>query len=303
MIDVLLLGTGAMVPLPERPLSSLLLRVGGSLVLCDCGEGTQVQMRRFHTGFQDLATICLTHLHADHVAGLPGMFHTVANAGRTAPMDVYGPPGTIAAVQGLRVIAPYLPYPMTIHELEPGEGFALGNGLRVSTARGEHRVPCLAYRFDHDRQRGFDPGAARALGVPVTSWSTLQRGQPVTVDGRTIEPDTVLGPPRRGVSLGFATDTRPTPEIVALMRDVDLLVTESTYGRDEDGEKAVLRGHMTLREACGLGVSAQARHLWLTHFGGTIADPESLSAVARSMFPNATIGTPGLTTTLRFADD
>ncbi|HYI24301.1 MAG TPA: ribonuclease Z [Thermomicrobiales bacterium] len=303
MIDALLLGNGAMVPLPDRPLSSLQIRVGDSLVLFDCGEGTQVQMRRFHWGFRKLDAICLSHLHADHVAGLPSLFHTVAKAGRTDILDIYGPPGTIAVVQGLSVIARHLPYPVTIHELEYGAGFRLANGLRVRVARGEHRIECLAYRVDRDRQRGFNPDAARALGIPVQMWSTLQRGEAVEVDGAMIEPDAVLGPPRPGVSLGFATDTRPTPEIIELMQDVDLLVAEATYASDDLVAKALEWGHMTMREACRLGETVRARQLWLTHFGGTIKDPASLAEAACALYLPTTIGMPGLAATIAFPDE
>jgi ribonuclease Z len=172
----------------------------------------------------------------------------------------------------------------------------------VTVAAGEHRIPCLAYRFDRDRQPAFNPEAARALDVPVERWSTLQRGEPVEVASRVVMPGDVLGPARRGVAVGFATDTRPTQGIVDLMRDVDLLVAESTYGRDEDRDKAVQRGHMTLREACTLAAEAKAGQLWLTHFGGTIEHPEALADHARAIFPQATIGYPGLKHTISFPD-
>ena len=300
MIDVLLLGNGAMVPLPDRALSALLMRVNGSLVLFDCGEGTQVQMRKFHWGFRNLDAICLSHLHADHVAGLPGLFHTVANAGRTDPMHIYGPTGTIAVVQGLRVIADWLPYDMVIHELDDGDEFDLVSGVRASVRLGMHRVTCLGWRIAVERAPAFLPDKARALGVPQSSWSRLQAGEPVVVDGATVAPADVTGPPRRGVSLGFVTDTRVTPELREFVTGVDLLVCESTYGLVEDIEKASEWGHMTLNQACAFAAEAEVGRLWLTHFGGTIDDPVALAPVARSLFPNAEIGVPGLTTTLSF---
>jgi ribonuclease Z len=303
VIDALLLGVGAMVPLPDRPLSSLLVRVGGSLVLFDCGEGTQVQMRRFHWGFRRLDAICLSHLHADHVAGLPGLFHTLANAGRTAPVQILGPVGTIAAVQGLRVIAQWLPYDMVIHELAPGDRFELPAGMRGSVCAAEHRVPCLAWRLDLDRQRPFDPDRARALGVPVTSWSRLQRGETVEANGRAVPPEDVLGSPRPGLALGFATDTRPTPDIAELMQGVDLLVSEATYARDDELDKAVRHKHMTIREACQLARSAGVGKVWLTHFSATVEDSSLFADFARSIYPPVEMGYPGLTTTLSFRDD
>ena len=300
MIDLLLLGNGAMVPLPSRPLSALQMRVNGSLVLFDCGEGTQVQMRKFHWGFRNLDAICLSHLHADHVAGLPGLFHTVANAGRTDPMHVYGPTGTIAVVQGLRVIAEWLPFDMVIHELDDGDTFDVLPGVRASVRLGDHRIPCLGWRIDIDRAPAFQPDIARDLGVPQTEWGALQRGEPISVGDRVVQPNDVLGPPRPGVSFAFTTDTRVTPSLRDLVTDVDLLVCESTYGVDADGDKAETWGHMTLPQACAFAASARAKALWLTHFGGTIAYPPALAPAAEALFPATTIGQPGLTTTLAF---
>ncbi len=184
MIDLLLLGNGAMAPLPSRWLSSLLVRVNRSLVLFDCGEGTQIPWRTFGWGFKRLDAICLTHHHADHVAGLPGLFHTVASAGRTEPMHIYGPPGTTDIIVGLRVIAPELPYLMLVHEIEGGDTFELPGGMQGKATWAEHRIPCLAYRCDLPRRPRFDPERATALGVPREQWSLLQRGERVTVDGR-----------------------------------------------------------------------------------------------------------------------
>ncbi len=300
MIDLILLGTGAMVPLPHRPLSSLLMRCGGSLTLFDCGEGTQVQMRRFHWGFRRLDAMCLSHLHADHVAGLPGLLHTVANAGRTEPMHVYGPVGTEAVVAGLRVIAAHLPYEVIVRELEGGDRFELPGGVRGSVREADHRVACLAYRLDLDRAPAFDPGRAETLGVPRSSWSVLQRGEAVRVDGRDVRPNEVLGAPRAGVSFAFVTDTRPTVSIAELVQGVDLLVSEATYASDDDEKDAARHGHMTLRQACGLASEADAGALWLTHFSGRIANPLDHLDQARALFPGAEIGVPGLGARLAF---
>lgn len=302
MIDLLLLGNGAMVPLPNRPLSALLMRVNGSLVLFDCGEGTQVQMRKFHWGFRQIDAICLSHLHADHVAGLPGLFHTIANAGRTEPLHIYGPTGTIAVVQGLRVIAEWLPYDMVIHELDDGDTFDLLPGVRASVRLGLHRITCLGWRIDVERAPAFQPEKARERGVPQADWGRLQRGESVIADIGLVEPAEVLGPPRQGVSFSFVTDTRVTPGLRELVAGVDLLVCESTYGLAADNEKAETWGHLTLNQACDFASEAGVGGLWLTHFGGTIEDPASLEPAARELFPATTIGQPGLTTTLAFPE-
>lgn len=302
MIDVLLLGTGAMVPLPDRYLSSMLFRIGGSLNLVDCGEGTQMSWRRFHWGFRRLDAIFLTHHHADHVAGLPGLFHTVANAGRTEPMHVYGPPGMFDVIRGLRVIAPHLPYDMHLHELEGGDEFELPSGIRSRVAYGDHRGPVLAYRFDLPREPAFLPEQARALGVPQRLWNALTRGETVDVDGRTVQPDEVHGPPRKGLSFAFITDTRPTEAHVELVQGVDLLVCEGTYGDDADAEKAVEKRHMTFREAATIAREADVGALWLTHFGAGMRDPDVWGQNARDVFPATEIGFEGLSGQLTFED-
>jgi ribonuclease Z len=303
MIDLLLLGNGAMVPLPKRPLSALQVRSNGRLVLFDCGEGTQVQMRKFHWGYRNLEAICLSHLHADHVAGLPGLFHTVANAGRTEPLHIYGPVGTIAVVQGLRVIAPWLPFDMVMHELDDGDSFDLLPGVRATVRLGMHRVPCLGWRVDVDRSPAFLPDVAQELGVPQTDWGRLQRGDTVMVGETLVKPEDVLGPARAGVSFAFITDTRVTAELEELISGVDLLVCEATYGQMDDSDKAGDWGHMTLQQACAFANAAGAKRLWLTHFGGTVDDPAALAPLARNLFPAAVIGEPGLTTTLSFSPD
>ncbi len=300
MIDVMLLGTGAMVPLPDRWLSSALMRVGSSLILLDCGEGTQIAMRERHWGFRRLDAICLSHLHADHVAGIPGLLHTVANAGKTSPLAVYGPAGTIRVIEGLRAIAPALPFDMVIHELGDGDAVEGPAGLAIRVAAGEHRVPVLGYRLEMSRSRRFDPERARALGVPVQQWSVLQRGEPVRVDGRSVAPEEVLGEARPGVALGFVTDTRATAPLRDLIRGVDLLISEGTYGDDAAAEGAARWGHMTFRQAATMARDANVGHLWLTHFSAGMPDPEAWRANAAEVFPDVTIGYAGLAATLAF---
>ena len=300
MIDVMLLGTGAMVPLPDRWLSSAMMRVGSSLVLLDCGEGTQVAMRQRHWGFRRLDAICLSHLHADHVAGVPGLLHTLANAGKTEPLAIYGPTGTIAVMEGLRTLAPVLPYDVIVRELGNGDAVEGPAGLRISVAEGVHRVPVIGYRFDRARAPRFDPERARALDVPVQRWSLLQRGERVTVDGREVVPADVVGEPRPGVSLGFITDSRPTDALRDLVCGVDLLINEATFGSDDDIDKAERRGHMTFREAATLARDAGAGHLWLTHFSAGMDDPEAWRDNASGVFPDVTVGYAGLAGTIAF---
>jgi ribonuclease Z len=303
MIEAVLLGTGGMMPLPDRWLSALLIRVRGELTLFDCGEGTQIAWREAGWGFRRLGAICISHTHADHIAGLPGLLHAVANADRVEPVDLFGPVGTAAVVRGLRVIAPFLPYEVRAHELQSGEKFALPGGLLAACRAGQHQLPVLGYRVDLPRGPVFLPDQARRLGVPLTLWHQLQEGESVTWEGGSATPDDVLGPARPGLSLAYVTDTRPLPPLTELARGVDLLVCEGTYGSDEDAAKARTNTHMTFREAATMARDAGAHRLWITHFSPALTDPAAFASNATDAFPSAVVGYDGLTISIAFSDD
>jgi ribonuclease Z len=298
MLELALVGTGGMMPLPGRWLASSLIRVGGHLVLFDCGEGTQISLRSLGWGIKDIDLILISHVHGDHVAGLPGLLLTQGNSGRTEPVDVVGPPGVIEVVRGLRVVAPYLPFEVRVRELRSGASFGL-RGLRISCVAGDHHVPCVAYRIDLARAPRFLAERARALGVPVTEWRRLQRGESVG----DVRPEDVLGPPRAGISVGLVTDTRPTAAIAELLAGVDLLVSEATFGDDADQPRAVERKHMTFREAAALAVAVGAMQLVLTHFSPSVSEPERFADNATSVFGNTLVGRDHLAVTLRFPRD
>jgi ribonuclease Z len=301
MIEAMLLGTGGMLPLPDRWLSCLVLRVNGQLTLFDCGEGTQIAWRQSGWGFRRLGAICLSHRHADHVAGLPGLLHAIANAGRSDPIRVFGPAGTTEVVSALRSIAPVLPYEVVLTELYGGERFPLPGGLIGSCVPGDHALPVLAYRADLMRNRAFLPERARALKIPMALWKQLQDGKSVSwIDG-TATPDAVLGPPRSGVSIAYVTDTRPVRMLSRFLENVNLLVCEGTYGSDEDLPKAVRNRHMTFRESATLATRANVNLLWITHFSPALEDPGAFKANATEVFPNAEIGHDGLTVALPFS--
>ena len=302
MIEAVLLGTGGMLPLPHRWLSNLLLRTNGALTLFDCGEGTQIAWRQTGWSMRRLEAICLSHTHADHVAGLPGLLHAVANADRREPISIFGPPGTAEVVRGLRTIAPYLPYEVQLTELRSGETFPMPGGMTGSCQAGEHALPVLAYRAQLPRSRGFLPDRARALGIPIEHWGSLQRGASAAWEGGFASPDEVLGPPRSGLSVVYVTDTRPTPELVTFASEADLLVCEGTYGSDEDAGKALKNRHMTFREAASLARDAAVQRLWITHFSPGLDDPQGFVGNAREVFPDAVVGHDGLSGVLAFAN-
>jgi ribonuclease Z len=302
MIDICLLGTCGMMPMPGRWLSSLLVRCGPTLTLFDCGEGTQIPWKEVGWGFKQLGAICLSHMHADHVAGLPGVLFMVAHAGRTEPLDIYGPARTRYTVEGLRRIAADLPFPIHIHEMMGGEKFMLPGGLYGSCEAAMHGTPCLAYRAELKRLPAFQPEKARELGLPVQLWRPLQHGETVIHNGATITPEMVLGEARRGLSLAYITDTRPTPTLVNFVQDVDLLVCESMYDDPEDLPQAHANAHMLAEESAGIAQDAGVHELLLTHFSPKITDPSRAEKAARHVFANTRAGRDGMTVTLSFAD-
>lgn len=301
MIDICLLGTCGMMPLPGRWLSAVLLRCGSNLVLFDCGEGTQVPWKSLGWGFRQLGAICLSHMHADHVAGLPGALFMVAHAGRTEPLAIYGPPGTGYVIEGLRRIAPDLPFPVEIHEMRGEQRFDLPGGLRGSCQPAAHGVPCLAYRVELDRRPAFQAEKAQALGLPVQLWSRLQKGETLEYNGQIVKPEQVLGPPRRGISMAYITDTRPTAALGAFARDVDLLICESMYDDPDDLPLARANGHMLAEESAGIAKAAGAHSLVLTHFSPKINDPSRAEKAARRIFPATRAARDGMTITLEFS--
>jgi ribonuclease Z len=301
VIDICLLGTSGMMPMPGRWLSCALVRCGSSLVLLDCGEGTQVPWKALGWGFRQLGAICLTHMHADHVLGLPGVLFMVAHAGRTEPLHIYGPQGTTYIIEGLRRVVPELPYPVRIHELKSGEHFELPGELHASCAAAAHGIPCLAYRIELERKPAFLPERAQALGLPVQFWSRLQRGESIEYKGQTVTPHSVLGPPRRGISLAFITDTRPTRALGEFARDVDLLICESMYDDPEDLPLARANAHMLAEESAGIAADAGAHALILTHFSPKISDPSRVEKAAQRVFANTRAARDGMVVTLDYS--
>ena len=286
MLEVNLLGTGGMVPLPGRFLTSLLVRYEGTAILIDCGEGTQVAIREQGLGFKQIAVICLTHFHADHVAGLPGLLLTIGNAGRADPLMIVGPAHVGEVVQCLCVIAPQLPYELRFAEIgkEGGELLTLED-LTLSAHPVEHWIPCYAYRLDLSRKPRFDAAKAKALEIPKRFLSLLQRGETVETEGRTFAPDAVMGEARRGLRMTYATDLRPADSLAEFARDSDLFICEGMYGDPEKMEKAVEHRHCMFSEAAEMAKKAAARELWLTHFSPAMPDPQTHLEEAARIFP------------------
>ena len=302
MLDLCLLGTSGMMPLPGRALTALMARFGGSSLLIDCGEGTQVAIRERGWSFHPIDTICFTHYHGDHISGLPGLLLTMGNAERQEPLTLIGPKGLERVVNALRVIAPELPFPLKFVEIQGAEQSFEMDGYRIRAYKVNHNVLCYGYTVEIDRAGKFDAGRAQAAGIPLKCWNPLQKGQTVEMDGKTYTPDMVLGAPRKGIKLSYCTDTRPVPSIVRNAQKADLFICEGMYGEPEKEQKAREYKHMTFQEAAQLARDAKVREMWLTHYSPSLVRPEEFMPEVRSIFPNAFPGKDGKSVELKFEE-
>ena len=284
-LDLVFLGTAGSMPTAERSPTALLVRRGGDKLLFDCAEGTQRQMLRSSVGLLDLREVFLTHYHADHYLGLPGMLKTFALRGREVPITIYGPPGLVGLFGALRRIFGKLTYEYDLIELRPGDALERGD-YRIVSFPVAHGVSSIGYALVEDERPGrFDVQASDALGVPYgPERGALQRGLPVTLgDGRVVIPDQVLGEPRPGRTVVIAGDTAPSPTVLEVARGADLLVHEATFLEDER-ERARETLHSTAREAAEIAREAEVRMLVLTHLSTRYFGPDA-AREARAVFP------------------
>ena len=302
MLDVCLLGTGGMMPLPYRWLTSLLVRYNGSSLLIDCGEGTQIAIKEKGWSFKPIDVICFTHYHGDHISGLPGLLLTMGNADRTEPLTLIGPKGLERVVNSLRVIAPELPFPIIYQEIQGAEQTFELNGYRLKAFRVNHNVLCYGYTIEIDRAGKFDVERARANEIPQKYWSRLQNGETVESEMGILTPDMVLGPQRKGIKLTYTTDTRPTDSIRENAKDSDLFICEGMYGEKEKAAKAVEYKHMTFYEAAELAKEANVGEMWLTHYSPSLTKPEHYMNDVKKIFPRAKAGKDGMSVDLMFED-
>lgn len=289
MIDVCLLGTGGMMPLPQRALTSLMMRYNGSSILIDCGEGTQVAVKRCGWSFKPIDVICFTHFHADHISGLPGLLLTLGNAERTEPLLMIGPKKLEKVVNSLRVIAPELPFPIVFHELQEAEETITFRDLTIHAFRVNHNVTCYGYTIELQRAGRFDVEKAHKNQVPMKCWSMLQKQESCEYEGNVYTQDMVLGGARKGLKVTYCTDTRPTESIVANAKEADIFICEGMYGEDGKESKAKEYKHMTMYEAAELAKRAGVKELWLTHYSPSLVHPEQFEEKVRKIFPGTII--------------
>lgn len=302
MLDICLLGTGGMMPLPYRWLTSMMVRYNGMSLLVDCGEGTQIALKEKGWSPKPIDVICFTHYHADHISGLPGMLLTMGNAERTAPLTLIGPKGLTRVVNSLRVIAPELPFEIIYKEIGGTEACFTEGGIRIETFRVNHNVLCYGYSLSIDRIGKFQLDKAEALGIEKRYWNRLQKGETIETDSGVFTPDMVLGEPRRGLKVTYVTDTRPTEGIVEHAKGSDLFICEGMYGEPEKKEKAREYKHMTFYEAARLARKAEVKELWLTHYSPSLVRAEDFMPEVRRIFPAACAAKDGKTVELTYED-
>ena len=303
MLDVCLLGTGGMMPLPRRWLTALMTRYNGSSLLIDCGEGTQVAIKEKGWSFKPIDVICFTHYHGDHISGLPGLLLTMGNAERTEPLTLIGPRGLERVVNALRIIAPELPFELRFVEIKNAEEAFEINGYHIKAFRVNHNVTCYGYTIEIKRQGKFDVERARAQEIPQKYWNPLQKGNVITEGDKTYYPEMVLGAPRKGIKVTYTTDTRPTESIAQNAVDSDLFICEGMYGEPDKDVKAREYKHMTFKEAAVLAAKAHVKELWLTHFSPSLVHPGDYMDSVHEIFANAYPGKDGKTVELLFEED
>ncbi len=304
MLDICLLGTGGTQPLNNRWLTSLMVRYKGHSVLVDCGEGTQIAAQDAGMSLKPVDKILITHLHADHISGLPGLLLTMGNMGRTEPVSIIGPVGTERAVNGLRIIATSLPFEVQVSELGYDDELMYFMECDIRAFAVQHGMPCYGYSFTLPRGGKFDVARAKEQNIPLEYWKRLQNGETVEHEGKTFTPDMVLGPPRRGLKLTYCTDSRPVPAIATAAADSDLFICEGMYGEDENLPKAKENKHMLFSEAATLAVQAGGvKELWLTHYSPSLPNPKAFRDVARAIFPNTHTPRDGWQKSLTFEEN
>ena len=306
MIELTLIGTGALMPLPDRALASLFLKVMGKSILFDCGEGTQSAAKKAGVNLQSVDLIALTHFHGDHILGLPGLLQSLSCFGRTQPLYITGPKGLFEELSPILSLCKEVLFEIRLIEI-PEEGLNLSlvgfpDTAQLSAFHTAHRVESQGYVFTLRRRGKFLREKADALLVPPVLRSKLQKGEAVSFDGRTVYPADVMSEERKGLKVVFSGDTGVCRTLTDAAGNADLLFCEATFSQDEHEEKANERGHMTFRQAARTAHEAHAKRLCLIHFSPRVTEPESFLSNATEEFENTFIGEDGMRFCLNFEE-
>jgi len=291
-LHVIFLGTAGSVPTPKRNLPAILIQRKGEQVMFDCGEGVQRQMMKTKTGFHKKMKVFISHMHGDHVLGLPGLLQTMALLDRERKLEVYGPSGIKRFIEAIKETVQFvLTFPVVIHEIEEAGIVCETEEYVVKAVWANHVIPSLAYALEEKPRPGkFYPEKAKALGVPEGPlWSKLQHKHKVKLpDGRVIKPEQVVGPPRPGRKIVYTGDTRPFRGFVKFASGADLLIHDATLD-DELAERAAEDGHSTSTQAAENAKKAKAKQLVLTHVSARYDDTSVLLEQAQKVFKNTRV--------------
>ncbi len=289
-MQIVFLGTSGSWPTPKRNVSAVAIKRGPEVILFDCGEGTQRQFMQSKLSFMQISRVFISHFHGDHFLGVPGMVQSMSMNGREAPLEVYGPRGIERLVGEMLSLGYFAPgFPVKAKELMPGGEIDCGEYV-VRAFEAVHTVPCMSYVLEEKTRAGrFRVDRAEALGIPVgPMYSRLQEGEPVTIDGRTIRPEDVLGPPRRGRKIVYTGDTIPHEALVVMARHADVLIHDATSDASLE-EKANRYGHSSSKQAAEVAKEAGVGLLVLTHLSPRYEDPASILADAKKVFANVRV--------------
>ncbi|RAP46986.1 MAG: ribonuclease Z [Methanosphaera sp. rholeuAM6] len=287
-MELTFLGTASAIPTKTRNHASIVLKIYDRTVLFDCGEGTQKQIMEAQVSPMKIDDIYITHLHGDHILGLPGIIQSLAFRGRTRPLNIYGPQGISELITHIKNLGYYtISYELMVHEIE-GDDVVIyqQNNFLIRAMKMKHTITNYAYKIEEIKQPKFLRDKAIELGVPPGPlFGKLQDGNPVIIDGHEILPEQVLGPPRSGVKLVYSGDTIPQENMIYFAKDVNVLIHEATFS-NEYKEKAIENGHTIAEDAALIAKNANVQQLILTHLSNRYTSSETLEKEAKAIFEN-----------------
>ncbi|MDO5563627.1 MAG: ribonuclease Z [Eubacteriales bacterium] len=304
MLDVTLLGTGGMMPLPNRHLTSLLVRLDGSSLLIDCGEGTQIALAKANLSPNPIDIILITHFHADHISGLIGLLLSMGNSDRREKITIVGPKDIEKVVSSLRIIAPQLPFKIEYIELKNEKGILNIGKYNIEYFKLKHKITCYGYSILVPRLPEFQLEKAKENNIPLKYWNKLQHGEIIydKENEKTYKPSDVMGEEREGLKLTYLTDTRPVKIIEEMAKNANLFICEGMYGESDKDDNAKEYMHMTMKEAIKIGVKINPKEMWLTHYSPSEMKPQKYLEEFRRTLPQLFIPKDGWHKELKFED-